>query len=124
FAAWQEKGVLRRDDPPALYLYAQEFTLPTGARHRRLGVLTALRLEPYERGIVLPHERTFPKHKEDRFQLLSAARAQFSPIMGVYAAEETDSRARLEAAAEEPALRATDDEGVTHSLWAVTDPAL
>ena len=35
FGAWREKGVMRREDLPALYLYGQEFALPTGERERR-----------------------------------------------------------------------------------------
>src|SRR5438477_2887826 len=39
FRDWQGAGALRREDQPALYLYGQEFTLPTGERLRRLGIL-------------------------------------------------------------------------------------
>ena len=48
------------------------------------GVLTALQLHEYAEGVVLPHEETLPKAKEDRFRLLSTAQAQFSPIFGIY----------------------------------------
>ncbi len=119
--AWRDERVLALEEQPALYLYAQDFRLPSGAALRRLGLLAALRLEPYERGVVLPHEQTFPKHREDRRRLLSAARAQFSPIMGLYPGG-PDVRATLEQAAVAPAVAAaTDDEGVTHSLWVRSD---
>src|SRR5690349_4951869 len=52
FRDWCRAGVLAREAAPALYLYAQEFTLPGGAPLRRLGVLGALRIEPYERNVV------------------------------------------------------------------------
>jgi hypothetical protein len=45
------------------------------ARRRR-----ALRIEPYERGVVLPHERTHAGPKEGRLRLLRATRTQLEPI--------------------------------------------
>jgi uncharacterized protein (DUF1015 family) len=83
----------------------------------------ALKVEPYEAGVVLPHEQTFPKHKEDRFRLLSTAEAQFSPIFGLYSAPECEVRAGLaRVAAGPPAAVAVDHEGVEHRLWPVSDP--
>jgi uncharacterized protein (DUF1015 family) len=117
FREWRDQGILRREEQPALYLYSQEFTLPNRQRLRRLGILAALRLEPYERGIVLPHERTFAKHKEDRYRLLAAAQAQFSPIMGLYAAEDVAVREHLEAITAAPPALSAEGEGVVHSLW-------
>ena len=40
----------------------------------------ALRLEPYESGVVLPHERTHAGPKEGRLRLLRATRTQLEPI--------------------------------------------
>jgi uncharacterized protein (DUF1015 family) len=127
FRSWREAGVLVQETAPALYPYAQEFQLPGGAGGsplRRLGVLGAVRLEPYETGGVRPHEQTFPKHREDRFQLLTAAGAQFSPIMAIFPTEGVDAGAGLAAAAGgPPAASARDDDGVLHSLWVNPDPA-
>ena len=124
YRAWLNGGTLQRDAEPALYVYGQDFRLPDGTALRRLGVIAALGLEQYGSGKVLPHEETFPKHKEDRFRLLSTAQAQFSPIFGLYPGGE-GVRAQLEAAATgTPALDATDPEGVRHLLWPVTDSAL
>src|SRR5205807_6488339 len=106
-------GVLTRETEPALYVYGQRYQAPDGLPRERLGLLGALRVEPFESGVVLPHEQTFPKHKEDRYRLLTTARAQFSPIFGLYSAPEAGVRGHLrEAAAEPPAAAATDREGV------------
>jgi uncharacterized protein (DUF1015 family) len=124
FQEWLAAGVLAPDSQPCLYLYGQRYTTEDGPRER-LGVLAALKVEPFESGVVLPHEQTFPKHKEDRFRLLTAARAQFSPIFGLYAAPEAGVRAVLDrCAAAPPAAVATDPEGVEHRLWPVSDPAV
>lgn len=119
---WLAGGVLRRDETPGLYLYGQEYAA-SGRRRTRLGILAALKVEPYEAGSVLPHEQTFPSHKEDRFRLLSSCGVQISPIFGLYAAPGAAVRERLEAAASaRPAAVAVDADGVEHRLWPVADP--
>ena len=81
--AWQAAGVLVRDDAPRLYLYDQEFKL-AGETLRRRAVFGALRLEEWEKGIVLPHEVTGAGAKLDRLRLLEATATHLSPIMGLY----------------------------------------
>lgn len=78
---WRAEGVLRAD-PPSLYLHEHEFTL-AGSRLTRRGVFAALRLYDASAGVVLPHERTFPKAKADRLELLRASRTNTSPIFGM-----------------------------------------
>jgi len=83
-AAWRREGVLRVDDAPALYALRQRFVGPDGATHVREGFYAALRLEPYERRVVRPHERTLAGPKADRLKLLRATRANLSPIFLLY----------------------------------------
>jgi uncharacterized protein (DUF1015 family) len=78
---WAHAHVLL-PDPPSLYLHDHEFTLG-GARATRRGVFVALRLYAASERVVLPHERTFPKAKADRLELLRATRANTSPIFGM-----------------------------------------
>lgn len=121
YRQWRESGILEQDEQPCLYVYGQRYDTEQG-KQERLGVLVGLKVEPYEAGVVLPHEQTFPKHKEDRFRLLSTAQAQFSPIFGLYSAPESEVRSRLAQVAEtEPAAVALDHEGVEHRLWPVAD---
>ena len=84
FTEWQHKGILIRDEMPALYLYRQEFMV-RGEHMVRSGFICGVRLEPYENGVVLPHEETLPKHKADRLALMQACRANFSPIFSLFA---------------------------------------
>jgi uncharacterized protein (DUF1015 family) len=81
---WLQEGVLREAEP-ALYAYQQEFTHPThGQRCVRTGFFCALKLEPYSSGIVLPHEETRRKAREDRLNLLRATATNTEPIMGMF----------------------------------------
>ena len=50
----------------------------------RSGLVTGLKVEPYESGAVLPHEETLSKPKADRLQLMRATRSNFSSIFGLY----------------------------------------
>jgi uncharacterized protein (DUF1015 family) len=121
FRCWLDQGVFAREPQPAMYVYGQQYEVE-GRHQERLGIMASLQVEPFESGVVLPHEQTFPKHKEDRYRLLTTARAQFSPIFGLYAAPGAHVRDRLAAVAERtPAALAVDPEGVCHRLWAVTD---
>ncbi len=84
-AKWQREGILHKDSIPGFYLYEQTFTDPLSRRTlTRSCLITLLKLEPYEKGVVLPHEQTFPSHKEDRLRLLEATRAHLECIMGLY----------------------------------------
>ena len=80
---WIASGVLKIDTSPAFYLHDHYFQLG-GQRIRRRGFLGALRLYQEGRGIVRPHERTFPKAKTDRLNLLRATRTNTSPVFGLF----------------------------------------
>jgi uncharacterized protein (DUF1015 family) len=79
-AEWQERGVLVRDPEPACWWLVQEYVGPDGVSRRREGFVAALRTEPYESRVVLPHERTHAGPKEGRLRLLRATRTQLEPL--------------------------------------------
>src|SRR5439155_1093039 len=53
---WRQDGTLVRDETPAFYLYDQQFERD-GVPYRRRLVFARLRLETWDKGIVLPRER-------------------------------------------------------------------
>ena len=73
-----------REDEAACWWLAQEYAGPDGVARTREGLVCALRAEPYEAGVVLPHERTHAGPKEGRLRLLRALRAQVEPIFLLY----------------------------------------
>jgi uncharacterized protein (DUF1015 family) len=79
-AAWREQQILSADGEPAYWALSQSYVGPDGVSRTRNGVVVALRLEPYERRVVLPHERTHANVKEQRLRLLRATRTQLEPI--------------------------------------------
>ena len=53
---------------------------PDGVARSREGFVALLHAEPYEKRIVLPHERTHAGPKEGRLRLLRATRTQLEPL--------------------------------------------
>ena len=100
---WLAGGVLVHDAEPRLYVYDQEFELG-GETRRRRAVFGALRLEEWEKGIVLPHEVTGAGAKLDRQRLLEATATHLSPIMGLYKPD--GMHGMLDEGAEAPVLDA------------------
>src|SRR5256885_9300466 len=89
---WIASAVLREDSPS---MYVHEVA---SEGRRRRDLMAALRLEPYESGVVLPHERTHRGPKEDRLALMRATRASLEPLWFVYDGAKTPMRALLEEA--------------------------
>jgi uncharacterized protein (DUF1015 family) len=120
--AWIREGVLRRDDPPGFYRYAQTYALRDGTTWTREGVLCRLRLEDFASGVVRPHERTLPGPKKDRLAVLRATGAHLSPIFGLHGGRPL---AEILGAADAvpPEVAITDDGGDRHRLWRITDAA-
>ena len=77
---WLESGVLAREDEPSSWALSQSYRGPDGVDRTRNGYVVSLRIEPYDRGVVLPHERTHAGPKEGRLRLLRATRTQLEPI--------------------------------------------
>jgi uncharacterized protein (DUF1015 family) len=109
-AAWQEQGVLVRDSEPSCWWLEQEYVGPDGVARSREGFVAALRLEPYEKRVVLPHERTHEGPKEGRLRLLRATRTQLEPLFFLW-----DGTIEVDGFGE-PELVA-DDGGVVSRLW-------
>jgi uncharacterized protein (DUF1015 family) len=122
FRKWRDQGVLRRDEQPALWWLEQQFVGPDGVARARSGVVASVRVEPYARRVVLPHERTHRGPKESRLRLLRAVRTQLEPILLLHDAPGRPELALQALAGAEPDLEASDG-GVRSRLWRIGDPA-
>jgi uncharacterized protein (DUF1015 family) len=112
-ASWRQQDILV-GEPPAVWALEQDYVGPDGVARRRSGLVASLKVEPYERGTVLPHERTHAGPKEERLRLLRATRVQLEPIFLLY-----DGEAPAGAPDREPDLGI---EGAR--LWRLDDPTL
>ncbi len=124
FQDWQRQGILVREPAPAFYFYEQEFRHPiTGSAQKRAALLGLLKLEPFEKGIVIGHENTLAGPKQDRRRLLESTRTNFSAVFGLHEdAEGQILEAAWKAAKDRPVMEASDEKGVGHRLWVLKDP--
>jgi uncharacterized protein (DUF1015 family) len=130
FRDWRQQGILRQDSLPSIYVYSQRFARPGKARTgltgegsadelERRGFIAIGRLEDYSAGVVFRHEQTLAKPKADRLELLRATRAHFGQLFMLYEdSGEVDSLLTTDGEAD---VAVTDEYGVLHSLWQVSD---
>ena len=122
--SWLEKEILKRDMAQALYIYEEEFLdgVDHGETRKLKGFICRVRVEDFANGVVLPHEETLSKAKEDRLNLMKATNCNFSQIYSLYRDEEGVTGDRLErlTAATEPRYEFSDGL-VTHRFWVVND---
>ena len=123
---WLAEGVLAADDSPALYVYEQR---AGGWVQRGLIGLVAVGT-----GAVHPHEGVMAGPVAGRRELMAKTRSNLEPILLVYnggtgAGGRSGLPVRGDAsrltdltADGQPLACAVTDDGVTHRLWAVTDP--
>jgi len=127
-AQWRQQGILaqrKQTSSPAFYVYYQKFVPPDargGAALVRKGFIGLGKLEPYENGIIFPHEQTHSAAKADRLELLRATRAHLESIFLLYSDPERDMEAILDEQAQgPPAICVNDEYGVEHSVWDLED---
>jgi uncharacterized protein (DUF1015 family) len=125
FLSWRETGILEQDEAPSLYRYSQTFTIPgTESTAERRGFIALGRIEEYQAGVVFRHEQTLAKPKADRLDLLRSTRAHFGQIFMLYAsAGKVDAMFDSASKAVAPDIEVTDEYGVVHRVWKISDPA-
>jgi uncharacterized protein (DUF1015 family) len=84
WSEWRKDGALIEEDDPGIWWLSQDYVGPDGVARTREGLVAALRAEPYENRVVLPHERTHRGPKEQRLRLLREVRAQLEPLFFLY----------------------------------------
>jgi uncharacterized protein (DUF1015 family) len=122
FNQWMENKTLIQDPDPAFYLTSVSFEVESQTV-TRYGVIGNVRLETFDKGIVLPHERTFSKVKSERLRLMQLCHSNFSPIFGLYA-DGNGILAQLKKRADiqSPDMDIIDGKGLRHKLWRIIDP--
>ena len=116
---WLENGTLEFDEEPCIYIYEERFTVGD-KEYSFKGLIGKVFLYEFDRGIILPHENTLSKAKEDRFNLMKATACNFSQVYSLYhdpVGKIDKSIAKL--SAREPDKSFTDKDGVTHNMWVV-----
>ncbi len=124
-SSWLEEESLTHDMDPGMYIYEEEFLsrVDRGEVKKLRGLICRVRLEEFTAGVVLPHEETLSKAKEDRFQLMQATNCNFSQIYSLYQDHAHTTRQRLDHLCQCTVPRYEFSDGlVTHRLWVINDP--
>jgi uncharacterized protein (DUF1015 family) len=126
FNRWESKGILVHADHPCIYLTSLTYDPGNGNPERtRWGIVALVKIEDEDSGVILPHEKTFSAHKDDRLKLMRACNAQFSQIFGLY--EEPDNiilDACKNEAGPSPQISFDFKDGTKHRMWSLQGDSL
>ncbi len=122
---WISDGILVRDEQPSIYVYEQQYQYSADNPRTRRGFIALARLEDLDSGVILGHEHTLMKPKQDRLSLLRECRANLSPIFSLFSEPEGKIDSTLvEIAFTPPAYDFVDDSLIRNRLWVVSDPSI
>lgn len=118
---WLDKEILSCDGEDSVYVYEMQFAA-NGARRSLKGFVTLVKLTDFSEGIVLPHEETLSKAKQDRFDLMSETFCNFSQIYSLYRDENNSVYGMIDGCSKgAPDMEVTDGDGTVHRMWRVSD---
>jgi uncharacterized protein (DUF1015 family) len=121
---WVAEGILKQDAQPSLYAYSQHFTGQAGKHSERRGFIGLGRVEDYSAKIVFRHEQTLAKPKADRLDLLRATRAHYEQLFLLYEDRGEIDSVLDPARKKAPTIDVTDEYGVAHRVWQVSDASM
>ena len=118
---WLDKEILSCDKEDSIYVYEMLFSA-NGVRNRLKGFVSLVKLVEFTEGIVLPHEETLSKAKEDRFNLMSETFCNFSQIYSLYMDEDGSAYNIIDGCSKgTPDMEVKDPDGTVHRMWKVSD---
>jgi len=126
FKRWVYEGNLVQAKEPSMYVTSHTYDPGNGQpRRTRWGVIALIRIEDEESAVILPHERTFSRHKDDRLRLMRACEAQFSQIFGLYEDADNVIFGDIKKSIDAPPQTAFDfEDGSEHRMWVLQDKNL
>ena len=123
FAEWRRVGILMQEKEPCIFAYEQRFAPPASPSkvQVRRGFIALGELQDYSQNVVFRHEQTLSKPKSDRLNLLRATNAHFGQIFMLYSDPGLTAEKVLFSSSNSPDIDVTDEYGVSHRVWKVSD---
>jgi uncharacterized protein (DUF1015 family) len=112
------KGVLVRDDKPCYYVYRLNWR-----DREQTGLAAVASLADYATNRIRKHELTTPAKEDDRVRQIEAVNAQTGPVMMGYPTAPAIDAMLADAAARDPDVDVTAEDGVRHRMWVIGDEA-
>jgi uncharacterized protein (DUF1015 family) len=124
------RGVLVREEAPALWVYRQQVPRSPQGSRTQTGVVGLAAVDDYTSGVIRVHEHTRPDKEEERAVHIDVLDAHDEPVFLFHrAGSETGEKAEREiddvvasVTAREHELAVTTPDGVWHTLWRISDP--
>jgi uncharacterized protein (DUF1015 family) len=121
---WIDEGVFLQDAQPSIYPYFQDYRASGQPARTRKGFVALGEVTDYSERIVLPHERTLSKPKQDRLNLLRSTLADTGLVLMLYSDPEGKIEMLLDALTRRPPdMAALDLNQEINRLWKVDDTA-
>jgi len=117
---WLERGVLKCDKTPAVYLHDHYFRYQA-KEYKRRSLAVRVRLEEWDKKVIRPHEGTLTEARGDRLSLLWALQANTSPILALYEDPKGQIPPLLTSQAQNRPLISSRSSIEDHDVWAVND---
>ena len=111
------RGLLVEDQTPHFYVYAQRM-----GDHRQVGLMGLGSTADYERDRIKKHEYTRPEKEQDRVRHIDTVGAHLGPVFLSYRGMSDIDTLVESVIAQSPNVDFTADDGVQHTLWAVSSP--
>ena len=118
FRNFKARGVFLREETPSLYVYR----LKRGD-HVQTGVMTVCHTGDYEKELIKRHEKTRRVPEDDRTRHISSLNANSGPVFLTYRGGARIDALVREVQRERPLYDFTAPDGISHTVWKVTEPA-
>lgn len=112
-------GVFRQDATECLYIY--ELTMDGRTQD---GIVACAAVDDYMEGRIKKHELTRPDKENDRKNHVRVAMMNAEPVFFAYHALDSVDALVATIKKDRPEYDFTADDGITHRLWVVRDPAI
>jgi len=114
------EGVFLQDEKPCLYIYRQVMDGRT-----QTGIVGCASIDDYRNNVIKRHELTRADKEQDRIRHVDTCNANTGPIFLTYQGQpDVKEIAEKIIAACKPVYDFTRDDGVSHAVWLIEDPAV
>lgn len=113
------RRVLIQELADCYYIYRQRM-----GRIVQTGLVACAAVDDYQSGVIKKHEHTRADKEDDRIRHSATLDANDEPVFYIFRSNPQVEEILASAGNEPPDYNFTTDDGVSHSLWVVADPAL